>query len=874
MKKPLLFLFAIVSIDAWAQGIALRRYLCMYRNLRFILLFSSMLFALPLFAQNEIDSTKTVQLQDIVITASRLKEDIIKSPVSVEKVTHTTIQQSAALSFFDALENARGVQMITPSLGFKVINTRGFANTTNVRFVQLVDGMDNQAPHIGAPIANALGPNDLDVESVEVLPGVASALYGMNAINGLANFVTKDPFQTSGLSFQQKLGFNRVGSTAGAKPFSETSLRWVKLIHPKIAFKVNGTFMRGTDWVANDQTDLNPNANASTALTGIDNPAIDPVNSYGNESSNRRTLSLNGKNYVVARSGYFEREVVDYSIRNMKGDASLSYAPQTDIRLTYTYRFANLDNVYQRSNRFRLDNYQLQQHGLSFRSNSIQLRAYLNMENTGESYNARSMAENIDKSFKSDDQWFGDYSTNFKNAVTEGTSVAGAHHLARQAADVGRPQPGSAEYQQAIDQLKDINNWDYGAALRVKSRMLHVEGQFNLTEKLLQSIRSASGIEVLVGFDHRTYIIIPDGNYFINPTESGENLLYSKTGGFLQASKSLFHDKLKMGATLRADKNEYFPLKWNPRFTLVYSPTSTQGVRFSYQNGYRFPSVFEAFSNVNSGGVKRVGGLPVMSNGIFENAYNRASIDAFQSAVNNDVNTLGLTKDEAIVKNQGLLAKNDYTYIQPEHIRSLEAGYRVDLMDGDLQVDIDFYYNKYKQFIAQVEMNLPKTSDPDSIPFYLYDKKKQDRYRLWTNSKTVTYNYGSSMSVRYSFLKNFQTTANVTFSKLQRKSGKDGLEDGFNTPQWIANVSIGNDNVFRKFGFMVTYRWQNSYFWQSFLVNGNVPAYQTLDAQISCHLNRVRLKIGGTNILNQYYSSFLGGPSIGGFYYSAVTVNL
>ena len=469
--------------------------------------------------------------------------------------------------------------------------------------------MDNQAPHIGAPIANALGPNDLDIESVEVLPGVASALYGMNAINGLANFVTKDPFQTPGLSFQQKLGFNRVGSTEGAKPFSETSLRWVKLINPKIAFKINGTFMRGTDWVSNDQTDLNPNANASTSLTGADNPAIDPVNSYGNESSNRRTLSLNGKNYVVARTGYFEREVVDYSMRNMKGDASLSYAPQSDIRLTYTYRFANLDNVYQRSNRFRLDNYQLQQHGLSFRSNSIQLRAYLNMENTGESYNARSMAENIDRSFKSDDQWFGDYTTNYKNAVTEGTSVAGAHHIARQAADLGRPQSGSAEYQGAIDELKDINNWDYGAALRVKSRMLHVEGQFNLTEKLLQSIRSTSGIEVLVGFDHRTYIIIPDGNYFINPTESGENLLYSKTGGFLQASKSLFHDKLKMGATLRADKNEYFPLKWNPRFTLVYSPTSTQGVRFSYQNGYRFPSVFEAFSNVNSGGVKRVGGF-------------------------------------------------------------------------------------------------------------------------------------------------------------------------------------------------------------------------------------------------------------------------
>jgi outer membrane receptor protein involved in Fe transport len=92
------------------------------------------------------------------------------------------------------------VQVITPSMGFNVVNVRGFANTTNVRFSQLVDGMDNQAPHIGAPIGNALGPNDLDIERVEIIPGVASALYGMNTINGLANFLTRDPFESGELS--------------------------------------------------------------------------------------------------------------------------------------------------------------------------------------------------------------------------------------------------------------------------------------------------------------------------------------------------------------------------------------------------------------------------------------------------------------------------------------------------------------------------------------------------------------------------------------------------------------------------------------------------------------------------------------------------
>lgn len=224
-----------------------------------------------------IDSVKSVQLKDVVITASRIEEDILKSPVSIEKLNSKAISQSAAPSFFDALENVKGVQMLVPGMGFKVVNTRGFANTTNVRFVQMVDGMDNQAPHLGAPIGNMLGPSDLDISSVEIIPGTASALYGMNAINGLSNFLTKDPFTSQGIKFQQKTGVNRINETGGAKIFSESTFRWAHAVNEHLAFKINGTYMTGTDWIADDHTDLNPKANLSTGLTGNNNPAFDPV---------------------------------------------------------------------------------------------------------------------------------------------------------------------------------------------------------------------------------------------------------------------------------------------------------------------------------------------------------------------------------------------------------------------------------------------------------------------------------------------------------------------------------------------------------------------------------------------------------------------
>jgi outer membrane receptor protein involved in Fe transport len=63
----------------------------------------------------------------------------------------------------------------------------------------------------------------------------------------------------------------------------------------------------------------------------------------------------------------------------------------------------------------------------------------------------------------------------------------------------------------------------------------------------------------------------------------------------------------------------------------------------------------------------------------------------------------------AIEKEKGLLKKNTYTYLQPEHINSFEAGYKSLFFHGDLSVDADFYYNSYNNFIGQIEINVPGT---------------------------------------------------------------------------------------------------------------------------------------------------------------------
>jgi outer membrane receptor protein involved in Fe transport len=819
------------------------------------------------------------QLSEVVITASRTPENVLKSPISIALMDNQAIQNSAAPSFYDALENIKGIQLLTPSLGFKVYNTRGFANPTNVRFVQLVDGVDNQAPHIGSPIAGALAPTDLDVDKVEILHGAASALYGMNALNGLVNIFTKSPFDYQGLSFQQKTGANHFNdNNASAHIFSESNIRWAKAWNNVFATKINFEYLTGYDWISDNNTDLNPNGNSTLNLFGNDNPANDGINTYGNESPNRRNLTLDGKRYSIARTGYSEKDIADFSIRNLKGDISLYLRPAKNWEVTYTYRFGILDNLYQRTNRFRLNDYRINQHSFSLKSPSIQAKAYITHENTGQSYNIRSMAENIDRSFKTDDKWFADFTTHYNANTKAGMTVTQALQTARNEADKGRPQPHTPEFEALSKKLGDINNWDIGAALRVQSWLYHAELQADITQEWLKYVREKCGLNILAGIDFRTYEVFPDGNYFINPVEANKNLTYTKTGGFIQLTKLLFNDKLKINGSLRADKNQYFDLRWNPRLAMVYSPSEDQNIRISYQNAYRFPSLFEAFTNINSGGVKRVGGLPIMSNGIFENSYFKTSIDAFQTAITNDVNKNGLTTAQAVVKNKGLLKKNDYTYIQPESVNSFEIGYKGLFFDKRLYVDIDFYYNQYQNFMAQVETNLPltKSANLDSLAFAFNDKNKNQRYRLWTNSKTTVFNYGSSIGLRYRAFKDFIISGNASYAQLDSKTDNDGLEESFNTPRWIMNVGVSNRKITERLGFNVNFKWQEAFLWQSSLATGNVPSYSTLDAQITYALpiQKMTFKLGGTNILNQYYYNFLAGPSVGGFYYLTVGVDL
>ena len=873
-------------------------------------------------------TSQTFLANTVVVTASRTSEKVLKSPVSIEKLDIRSLKETPAASFYDAIGNVKGVQLTTSSITFKVPNTRGFNIPNNFRFMQLVDGIDMQAATLGVPLGNAIGPTELDIQSIEITPGAASALYGMNAINGMSNLITKNPFASQGLSVFQRTGVNHVdGIDHSPSLLTETAIRFARAYKDKFAFKVNASYLKGTDWISNTQIDQNPNNKNSAnplypALNGANNAVFDGWNKYGDDAlQGSNTVSVTGLNIdgitnrtlSVARTGYWEKDLVNPSVDNLKIDAALHYKITPNSTLAYSYRVGKMDGVFQRGNKIKLDNVVVKNHQLELKGSNFTIKAYTSIENSGDSYNVKPLADNLDLySGGSGSAWAAKYktalttyATNNGGALTS-SNLAAANAFARLQADASRVVPGTQRFNSVRDSIISINNWDIkssaipnapltgGAALIQKSNLYHVEGQLDLTKQV-------KIFNLLVGADARVYELIPDGNNFVDFTRSiadrntpladgsfGSNTYYKKFGGFAQLTKTLFNDHLKLWGSLRADYNPAFSAKLTPRLAAVYTVNEKHNFRFTYQQGYRFPALFEALSYVNNGRVKRVGILPVINEGLGyrENSYTQSSVADFNAVVKSAGNS-----DSAALANRSLLKLASLPDGRPEGINSFEIGYKSVLFDNKVFIDVDAYANVYDGFLGQIQVFVPKgeTAGSNAAVIAMIDRnrdatlpsganaasKGQERYRVYTNAKNKYSTYGSSLGLTYNFYKTFTISGNVNYNKIKGITSPDLFVTGFNTPDWTTNLSFGNRAISRNVGFNIVWKWQNSFLWESPLVTGTIAAINNLDAQFTFRVPKVKstIKLGGTNIFNNRNIQYAGGPTIGALYYIAITVD-
>src|SRR6185436_19302440 len=199
-------------------------------------------------------------IPEIVVGGSRYPESILVSPVTIQRVNANALRNAAVPNYYEALGSLTGVDVTTSSYTFKTISTRGFNGSGNLRFNQLVDGMDNAAPALNFSVGNVIGLTDLDVDNMELLSGASSALYGSGGMTGTLLISSKDPFKYQGFSIEAKEGIMHVNDYRHkASPFHDIAVRWGKKVSDKFSFKIGAEYIKADDWRADDSTNLERN---------------------------------------------------------------------------------------------------------------------------------------------------------------------------------------------------------------------------------------------------------------------------------------------------------------------------------------------------------------------------------------------------------------------------------------------------------------------------------------------------------------------------------------------------------------------------------------------------------------------------------------
>ena len=844
------------------------------KNLPVTLLVSSVGYELQEVAVNK--SSEMVQVnfktssslgQEVVVSASRVPQKILESPVSIERVSAANIRNSPAANFYDVVTTLKGVDITTSSLTFKTPTTRGFNSSGNTRFNQLVDGMDNQAPGLNFSVASIIGLSELDVDNMELLSGASSALYGPGGMNGTLLMTSKNPFKYQGFSFLVKTGAMHADrSQRNISPYYNWNMRWAKKICEKFAFKINAELIQAKDWQGTDYRNYNRAATGGSVKFGTraNDPNYDGINVYGDETTTDiRSAVLNSiaasapflKNFIdtlnggapinVSRTGYTEKEVVNPNTINFKLGGSLHYKLSNYTEAILAAYWGTGNTVYTGSERYSLKDFKMGQYKFELNNRYWTLRAYTTQENAGESYNTTVATRLFNESWKASGGatgWFSQYAQNYLGARLIGLSDAAAHTSSRSVADIGRILSTSPQFKNNYDSIRKRPISKGGALLLDKSDLYDLEGNYNLTHV------TKKYADIIVGGSYKQYVLNSEGTLF---ADSAGRIKISEYGGFIQASRQVF-ERLRLTASGRYDRNENFKGRFTPRVTGVIKLAENNNLRLSYQTAYRFPSNQQQFINLVVGSnVRLIGGNPSFRN--FFNFGGRPLYD-FESL------------------RKGQLVGFTPVDLKPESLSSFEVGYKGLLMKGKLLIDLYGYYGTYRDFLGRSV----KVQSLTGANVVIADTLNGYRFSIPVNSdaKVKTYGFGLGFDLKLPW--NFTIAGNLASDLL--KDVPSNFVAYFNSPKYKGNATLAK-NAFgksKRLGASVSYRYSGEFLYQGDFATGTLSPVQTLDAQFNVKFPKTKsiIKFGASNLLNQYYYNAVGNSNVGGLYYVSFGYNV
>ena len=802
-------------------------------------------------------------LDEIVVSASRTPERIMESPVTVERMDARAIKNTSAPSFYDGLENLKGVDVNTSSLTFKSVNTRGFATFANTRFMQLVDGMDNSSPALNFAIGNLLGMSELDVNTVELLPGASSALYGANAFNGIMFMTSRSPFNDQGISFSYKQGLTSQ-QAAGDNTFRDVSIRMAHAFSEKFAAKATLSYLKGTEWFA---TDYRNTKNGTYAFGDRSLNDFDGLNIYGDEVA----TSLGGAVGRVSRTGYEERDLMkDYEARSVKLNTALHYRPFGDDRLELIFnsKFGVGNTIYQGANRYNIRDFYLAQHKLEVRGKNFFVRGYVTTEDAGKSYDSRFAAININRRWKSDRDWFTQYAGTYL--------ITGSHAAARAQADTGRLIPGTPAFQKTFDEVTEDPNLVTGSRFQDKTKLYHSDVNYNFQDLI-------EWAEFQAGGSYRRYSLNSNGSIF---TDYDGPIDYDEFGVYTQMQKKFLEDdRLKLTTSIRYDKAQNFDGNFSPRVSLAYAAGENKNDNFraSFQTGFRNPTTQDQYIGLDAGSAILIGSAP-------DNLDRYTSSPLIVSAAGTPFagGTTKTLSGRAAYENSfsassvisGAPSKSISPLVKPEKVTAYDIGYRGLITAGESRITVDAsaYYNSYEDFIATKNVLVPfyGVVGDNSLSLLALQNGDFKAFQTYSNSTADVSSYGASIGLNTKILNGFDLGVNYTYAKFDFDQSTDpDFEAGFNTPEHKVKLQFGNTNLFKNFGFNINARWQDEYLWQSSFLDATVESRTMVDAQINYSVPSIKsvFKLGGSNLTGKEYFSAPGVGAVGSQYYLSWTIN-
>lgn len=822
----------------------------------------------------------------VEIKGQRISDKQKAAPLTVESLDAIAIKQTASTDFYNGLGSLKGVDLTTASLGFTVINTRGFNSTSPVRSLQIIDGVDNQSPGLNFSLGNFLGASELDIQKVDLVVGASSAFYGPNAFNGVISMETKNPFFSKGLSASIKIG---------ERNLVETGFRFADAIknkegHAVVGYKLNFSFLKAYDWIA-DNYDPVTNSDANRVFGPSNNPGgANAVNIYGDEYYGTYATLYDPRAGLNSfhRQGYKELDLVDYNTKNIKagGAIHIRTSPSKDFEspeLVLTSNFGYGTTVYQGDNRFRLQGIQFYQQKIEFRKkDKFFIRAYVTNEDAGSSYDPYFTAQKLLEASGENEAWQNSYvqwwSRNDLGAVFKKMKDLGYpadnfdaqikwqqdnkdkldewHQMATAYANTANKtfktenffEPGTPRFDSLFNDIisRKNNSTEKGTKFFDRSALYHLHGEYK--------IKSSFFKELTVGANGRIYRPYTQGTIF---SDSIGRITNKEFGVYAGATK-VFGDFTASVAT-RFDKNQNFNLLFSPAGSVVWKPSENNYLRVSFSSAIRNPTLSDQYLNLKVGPAQLIGNLTGYDSLI--------TLESFNIWRNNPSTPFDY---------------KNIAPIKPEKVKTLEVGYRTTLFEK-LYLDASAYVNAYNDFIGyQVGLIIPEvliSPFPGSppIPFKKYADTRV--LRVAANSLETVVSQGFALGYNYYFSRFYAVNGNYSYNELATSVKDTTLVPAFNTPKHKYNIGIsGRDIPFgsgkNTLGFNINYKWiQGFTFEGSPQFTGFIPSYDLVDAQVNYSMPKQNLtvKLGASNILNNKQFQTYGGPRIGRMAYLSVT---